>query len=115
MAGRKEQWPSGIKLLCVHCDAPSLIAKDEAQEAVVPVRGFFNHKIEDTQVENAKPLGPMQGELGGNNQYEEAAIDAARAQSGSKCSSSASLEELETTPSIWPTQSRQLPCGFQSF
>ena len=41
MAGRQEQWPSGIKFLCVHCDASSMIASDDAQEALVPVRGFL--------------------------------------------------------------------------
>ena len=33
MAGRREQWPSGIKFLCVHCDASSMMAADDAQEA----------------------------------------------------------------------------------
>ena len=30
MAGRQEQWPRGIKFLCVHCDAYSLMATDDA-------------------------------------------------------------------------------------
>ena len=38
MARRQEQWPSGIKFLCVHCDASSegssLMATDDAQEAL---------------------------------------------------------------------------------
>ena len=38
MAGRQEQWPSGIKFLCVHCDASSMMAADDAQEALIPVR-----------------------------------------------------------------------------
>ena len=38
MAGRQEQWPSGIKFLC---DASSMMAADDAQEALVPVRGFL--------------------------------------------------------------------------
>ena len=40
MAGRQEQWPSGIKFVCVHCDTFSLVATDDAQEAIVPVHGF---------------------------------------------------------------------------
>ena len=40
-ARRQEQWPSGIKFLCVHCDASSIMAADDVQEAVVPVRGFL--------------------------------------------------------------------------
>ena len=40
MVGRQEQWPSRIKFLGVHCDASSMMAADDVQEAVVPVRGF---------------------------------------------------------------------------
>ena len=37
MAGRQKQWPRGIKFFCVHCDASSMMAADNAQEAFVPV------------------------------------------------------------------------------
>ena len=40
-AGRQEQWPSGIKFLCVHCDATSMMAAGYVQEAGVPVRSFL--------------------------------------------------------------------------
>ena len=48
MAGRQEQWPSGIKFLCVHCDASSMMASDDAQGALVPVRGF--HQITQSKM-----------------------------------------------------------------
>ena len=41
MAGRQESGQAGSNILCVHCDAFSLIATDDAQEANVPVLGFL--------------------------------------------------------------------------
>ena len=42
MVVRQEQWPpTGIKFLCVHCDASSLMATDDAREAIVPVCVFL--------------------------------------------------------------------------
>ena len=39
-AGRREQWPSWIKFLCLNCNACSMTAADDAKEAVVPVVVF---------------------------------------------------------------------------
>ena len=58
-----------------------MMATDDAQEALVPVRGFFsNHLFENTKVEMWLPspwdVHPMQGGLDGNKEFEEAAIEA---------------------------------------
>ena len=81
MAGRQEQWPSGIKFLCVHCDASSMMAADDAQEALIPVRGFLQttySKIRKWEMWLPSPwdVHPMRGGLGGNKEFEEAAIEA---------------------------------------
>ena len=80
-AGRQEQWPSGIKFLCVHCDASSMTAAGDTQEAVVPVRGFLQttqSKIRKWEMWLPRPwdVRPMRGGLGGNKAFEEAAIEA---------------------------------------
>ena len=80
-AGRQEQWPSGIKFLCVHCDASSMNAAGDAQEAVVPVRGFLQttqSKIRKWEMWLPRPwdVRPMRGGLGGNKEFEEAAMEA---------------------------------------
>ena len=68
MAGNREQWPSGIKYLCVHCDAA-----DDVQEAVVPMRGFLQttrSKIHKGEMWLHSPwdLYPMLGGLGCNKE-----------------------------------------------
>ena len=101
-AGRQEQWPSGIKFLCVHCDASSMNAAGDAQEAVVPVRGFLQttqSKIGKWEMWLPRPwdVRPMRGGLGGNKSLRRRRWRrGARARSGSKCSSRARSEE--TTP-----------------
>ena len=79
--GRQEQWQSRIKILYVHCDASSMTAAGDAQEAVVPVRGFLQttqSKIRKWEMWLPSPwdVRPMQGGLVGNNEFEEAAIEA---------------------------------------
>ena len=52
-----------------------MMAADDVQEAVVPVRGF----VQTTQSKMRKwemCVRPMRGELGGNKEFEEAAIEA---------------------------------------
>ena len=80
-AGRQEQWQSGIKFLCVHCDASSMMAADNSQEAIVPVRGF----LQTTQSKMRKwemwlpslwDVRPMRGGLGSHEEFEVAAIEA---------------------------------------
>ena len=61
MAGHQEQWQSEIKFLCVHCDASSMMAADDEQEALVPAASAWfspNHSVQDAQVGNvvAEPL-----------------------------------------------------------
>ena len=80
MAGRPEQWPSGIKFLCVHCDASPMMAADDAQEALVPVRAFLQttqSKMRKWEMWLPSPWDvlPMRGGLGGNKEFEEAGGD----------------------------------------
>ena len=58
-----------------------MIAANDAQEAIVPVRGFLQStysKIRKWEMWLSSPwdVCPMQGGLGGNKEFEEAAIEA---------------------------------------
>ena len=58
-----------------------MMAADDAQEALVPVRGFFQttqSKMRKWEMWLPSPwdVRPMQGGLGGNKEFEEAAIEA---------------------------------------
>ena len=74
MVGRQEQWPSGIKFLCVHCDASSMMAADDAQEALVPVCGFLQTTYSKSRkwemwLPSPRDVRPMRG--GGSNGWRE--------------------------------------------
>ena len=67
----------------MYCDASSMIAADDAQEAVVPVRDFLQttqSKIHKWEISLPSPwdLRPVLGRLGGpgSKEFEVAAIEA---------------------------------------
>ena len=87
MAGSQDQWPVGIKFLCVHFDASSPMAIDQTTQAKI-----FNWEM---SLQSPWDVHDMRGGLGDNKEFEEAGLRRrsrrlARARSGSKCSLRAS-------------------------